>query len=398
MAQIDLTNWTPQEREEGVERIIREDARAGFDLRQGPLVRMKVLRLGSEDHVVLFTIHHIVSDAWSMGVLVREVCELYDAISKGKDSPLPELEIQYSDYAYWQRQYLVETVMEERLAYWKKQLGGRPSALDLPVDHPRPLVPSYRGATRSFSLSAELSQLLRALIRQEGVTLFMALLAAFKTLLYKYTGQKDIIVGTSASNRNRAEIEPLIGYFFDTLPMRTDLSGNPKFRELLRRVKEAALGGYTHQDLPFEMLIEEIQPERSVRQIPLFNVAFGLQNAFRGDLKLEGLKISSMITEQEWARFDLSIWITEDVEEIQVSWIYSQDLFEEETISGMHGHFETLLFSIVDEPDARLNSLNISFEDGAGLTHQEQGDWEDLEAEKPISIKRKGINLSTEPA
>jgi non-ribosomal peptide synthetase component F len=277
---------------------------------------------------------------------------------------------------------------EERLAYWKKQLGKMPSALDLPADHPRPLVPSCRVATRSFSLSAELSRSLRALSRQEGVTPFMTLLAAFKTQLYKYSGQKDIIVGTPASNRNRAEIEPLIGCFVDTLPMRTDLSGNPRFRELLRRVKEAALGGYTHQDLPFETVIDKTQPELFVGQMPLFNVAFG-----RGDL--EGLKIRSMMKEQKWARFDLSMWMTEDVDEIQVSWIYSQDLFEEGTVIRMHGHFETLLLSVVDRPDGRLNSINISFEDGAEPTHQEQGDWEDLEAEKPISSRRKGINLST---
>jgi len=393
----DLSRLGMEEREEEARRIAKEEARTGFDLRRGPLMRVKVLRLAEEEHVVLFTMHHIVSDAWSLGVLVREICALYGAFSQGQGSPLPELEIQYADYAYWQRQYLTGAVLEKHLTYWKQQLGGTLPSLELPVDHPRPSIPSYRGATVSFSLSAALSKSLKSLSRQEGVTMFMLTLAAFKTLLHRYTAQEDIIIGTSAENRNRTEIEPLIGFFVNTLPLRTNLSGNPRFRELLRRVKEVALGGYTHQDLPFEKLVEELQPERSVRQMPLFNVAFGVQNAPGEDLKLRDIKIKPMITEQEGVRFDLAIWVTDGLEEMEVSWIYSMDLFEEETVRQMHDNFETLLFSIVDRPDARLANLDISPQAETGLSYKEQDEWEDSEPGQPISTKRRGVNLYTEP-
>jgi amino acid adenylation domain-containing protein len=393
----DLRRLGAEEREEEVRRKVREEARTGFDLRLGPLIRIKVLKLGEEDHVVLCTMHHIVSDAWSMGVLAREICALYQLMNEGKGSPLPELAIQYADYACWQRQYLTGAILERHLAYWKKQLSGKLPELDLPTDYPRPSIPSYRGATKSFLLSAELSQSLRSLIRREGVTLYMLLLAAFKTLLYRYTAQEDIIIGTSAENRNRAEIEPLIGFFVNTLPMRTDLSGNPTFRELLKRVKDVALGGYAHQDLPFEKLVEEIQPERSVRQMPLFNVAFGVQNAPREDLKLRGIEVKPVVAEQEGARFDLALWITEDHQQMQVSWIYSKDLFEAETVIHMHDHFETLLSSIVDRPDARLTNLDISPWAKIAPNSQGPGDREDSDIEEPKSIKRRGISLFTEP-
>jgi len=341
--------------------------------------------------------HHIASDAWSMGVLAREVCALYHAFNEGEASPLPELKIQYADYAYWQRQYLRGSALEKHLAYWRKQLGGKLPVMDLPTDYPRPSIPSYRGSTKSFLLPVELSQSLKGLIRREGVTLFMLLLAAFKTLLYKYTAQEDIIIGTSAENRNRTEIEPLIGFFVNTLPMRTSLSGNPTFRELLKRVKEVALGGYAHQDLPFEKLVEEIRPERAVRQMPLFNVVFGVQNAPREDLRLQGLEIKPVVAEWEGSRFDLTIWITEGREQIQASWIYSEDLFKADTVVHMHDHFEFLLSGIVDRPDTRLTNLDISPEMRISPNPQGPGDRDDLDIEEPLPIKRRGINLITKP-
>jgi hypothetical protein len=392
----DLSNLTREEREELVGRIAREEEEARFDLSRGPLMRVKVLKLGDEEHIALFTMHHIVSDAWSNGILVREVCALYEAMSEGKESPLPELEIQYADYAYWQKQCLTDSVLQKHLTYWKKQLGGKLPALDLPSDYPRPSVPSHRGATKSFSLSAELHQSLRMLSRQEGVTLYMALLAAFKTLLYKYTGQEDIIIGTSTANRNRAEIEPLIGFFVNVLPMRTDLSGNPKFRELLRRVKKVALDGYAHHELPFEKLVEEIQPERAVKQMPLYNVSFGVQNAPREEIRLNGVKVRPMAAEQDGARFDLALWVMEDREGMQASWIYSKDLFEERTVARMHKHFETLLFNIIDRPDARLSALDILSTTEIALNHKGQDYSEESDMEKPLSTQRRGVNLSTE--
>jgi non-ribosomal peptide synthetase component F len=292
-------------------------------------------------------------------VLVREVAEHYEAISEGNISRLPELKIQYADYAYWQRCYLRDETLEKHLQYWKKQLGGRLPVVDLAGDHPRPLVPSYRGTSKLILLPADLCDSLKALSKHEGVTLFMALLAAFKTLLYKYTGEEDIIVATAAVNRSRAEIEPLIGFFVNMLPMRTDLSGNPRFRELLWRVREVALGAYTHQEMPFEKLVEEIQPERDLRQMPLFNIAFGMQKAPIEKLLLSRLKIRPMAGGHDAARIDLSLWITESAEAMWARWNYSTDLFEEEAIVRMHGHFETLLSNIIARPDAPLDKLEM---------------------------------------
>jgi Condensation domain len=337
-----------------------------------------------------------VSDGWSMEILIREIGALYQAYLLGQESPLSELPIQYADYAKWQRQYLTDKVLEKHLAYWKKQLSGPLPALDLPAAHARPLVPSYRGANKSFSLSAELSAALKSLSRQEGVTLYMTLLAAFKTLLYGYTAQEDIIIGTPVANRNRAEIEPLIGFFINMLPMRTDLSGNPRFRELLKQVKDVVLDGYAHQDLPFEELIKEIRPERSTMEMPLFNVVLGVQNIRGEDLKLGDLEVKPMIMESKVARLDLSLLVTAGLKKTQFLWVYRKDLFEEEAVIRMHGHFEALLFNIVDRPDARLTALNVLSMGEIGLSNKEQGDREESDLRKLRSIKRKTVIVSSE--
>jgi len=398
LKRIDLTNLTREEREEEARRIARKEARRGFDLNKGPLLRVKALKLGEEQHVLLYTMHHIVSDEESVGKLMQEVGALYDTMSKGQVSPLPELKIQYADYASWQRQHMTGALLEKHLSYWKKQLGGKLPVLDLPVDHPRRPGSSYLGGEKSFSLPAELSQSLRELSRRERVTLSMVLLATFKTLLYRYTSQDDIIVETEAPNRNRAEIEPLIGLFMNMLPLRTDLSGNPRFRELLRRVKEVALGGHIYQDIPFEKLVEEMRPESAARGIPLFNIAFGTRLPRREDLMLNGAKIKPMAAEQEMVRFDVALWVTAGAEGIQVCWTYNKNLFEEVTVMRMHNHFETLLFNIADGPDARLLSLKISSRAETRTGHEEQEDLEGSNLRKLKSIKRKGVRLPTEPA
>jgi amino acid adenylation domain-containing protein len=354
-----LSGMAVEERAREVEKAVQEEAGKGFDLSRDPLLRVKLLKLEEEEHVALFTMHHIISDAWSMGVLVRELCLFYEARSKGLESPLPELDIQYADYASWQRNYLSGEVLEEHLRYWRKQLGVKPQAVNLAGDHPRPSVPSDRGAVKSLSLPAELYGPLKALSKREGATMFMVLLAAFKTLLHKYTAQDDILVGTSALNRNRMEIEPLIGFFVNMLPMKTNFGGNPRFREILRRVKMVALGAYAHQDLPFEKLVEEIQPERKLGQMPLFNIVFGVFNAPHEEMRLSGLKVSPVTGGDESARLDLSLWITEGAETGRAGWTYSTDLFEEETIVRMHGHFETLLSIIVAQPDVLLDQIEI---------------------------------------
>ncbi|RMF36691.1 MAG: non-ribosomal peptide synthetase, partial [Chloroflexi bacterium] len=274
---VDLSGLPKAAREAEVQRLATEEAQRPFDLSRGPLLRVTLLRLGDEEHVALLTMHHIISDGWSMRVLVQELAALYDAFSHGRPSPLPDLPIQYADFALWQREWLQGEVLEEQLAYWKQQLSGSPPVLELPTDRPRPPVQSFRGAHRPFMLPRPLSQAIKALCRREGVTPFMLLLAAFQTLLHRYTGQDDISVGTPIANRNRAEIEGLIGYFANTLVLRTDLSGDPPFRELLKRVREVALGAYAHQDLPFEMLVDALQPERDLSHTPLFQVMFVLQ-------------------------------------------------------------------------------------------------------------------------
>jgi non-ribosomal peptide synthetase component F/acyl carrier protein len=353
----DLAGLTEEERSEKVRIIRRQEAETGFDLRRGSLLRVKVLKLEEEEHVMLFTIHHIVCDAWSLAVLVREMRDLYGAISQGNGQLLPELEIQYADYAYWQRGYLSDDVLEEQLQYWKKQLSGMSPVINLASDHPRPLVPSRRRAAKSIPLPPELYQSLKALSRQEGVTLFVALLAAFKTLLYKYTAESDIVIGIPMANRNRAEVEPLIGFLANALPMRTDLSGNPRFTQLLKRVKNVALESHVHREIPFEMLVEAIQSERESGQARLFNIAFGVQNAPEEEARPPGLKISLVAAEHDQASSELALWITKGAEAIGAEWVYSADLFEEGTIIRMHSHFETLLSSIVARPDAPLDEL-----------------------------------------
>lgn len=393
-----LTSVPREQREIEVQRLMREVARTGFDLSRGPLLRIIVIQLDEQEHVLLYAMHHIVSDVWSMSVLSREIRTLYRAISEGKSSPLPELKIQYADYACWQRSYLNGETLEKHLQYWRSQLSGNLPVLNLPADYPRPSVSSYRGATILNLLPAELSQSLRRLSRQEGVTPFMLLLAAFKTLLYRYSAQEDIIVGVSWLNRDRAETELLIGFFVNMLPMRTDLSGNPRFRELLMRVKGVALDAYAHQEAPFEKLVEEIQPERKVGRTPLYNVVFGLHNSRKDDEIVEsqpnGINIGSLGVERGSAKVDLMLWITEEQEAMWASWVYSADLFEEATIIRMQGHFETLLSSIVDRPDAPIDELEIRTESERSQQSINLAARRELNYSRFKSVKPRSIPLS----
>ena len=267
---------------------------------------------------------------------------LYGALVDGQPSPLAELPIQYADFAVWQREWLQGEVLESQLSYWKKQLEGTPAVLNLPTDHPRPAVQSHRGARQSIELSKELTEGLKALSRKEGVTLFMTLLAAFQTLLYRYTGQDDIVIGSPIANRNRAEIEGLIGSFVNTLVLRSNFSDNPTFKELLAGVREMTLGAYAHQDLPFEKLVEELQPERSLSHSPLFQVMFVLQNTPSASLTFEGLSTSPVRIEAETAKFDLTLSMHEEAEGFKGALEYSADLFEAGTITRIAGHFHTL--------------------------------------------------------
>jgi amino acid adenylation domain-containing protein/FkbM family methyltransferase len=354
---VDLTALGEDEREAVAQHLAREEAQRPFELARGPLLRVNVLRLREREHVVLFTMHHIVSDAWSMGVLVLEVAALYEAFSNDEPSPLPELEIQYADYAYWQQQWLSGEVLDKQIAFWKEQLAGSTPLLKLPTDHPRPSVQTYEGASQSFALSGATAESLKVLSREEGVTLFMVMLAAFQVLLARYTGQFDINVGTATAGRNRGETEGLIGFFINTLVLRTELAGNPTFKELLARVRQVCLGAYAHQDVPFEKLVEELQPERSLSHTPLFQVMLNLHNLPQESLQLPGLTIGAREILNERSKFDLTLALSESAQEIAGSFIYNTGLFEPATVRRMANHFNALLESVAVNPHQRILEL-----------------------------------------
>ncbi|HEU4508569.1 MAG TPA: condensation domain-containing protein, partial [Pyrinomonadaceae bacterium] len=357
---LDLSAVAEDEREAEARRVATEELQRPFDLSTGPLLRASVLRLSEQEHVLLCTMHHIISDGWSMGVLIRELTTLYEAYATGKESPLPELAIQYADYAHWQREWLQGEVLEKQINYWKQQMDGAPPVLELPTDYPRPAVQTFNGANQSITLPVELTTGLKALTQREGVTLFMTLLAAFQTLLWRYSGQEDIVVSTGIANRNRAETEPLIGFFVNTLVLRTDLSGEPSFTELLRRVREVTLGAYAHQDVPFELLVEALAPERDARYTPLFQVMLVLQNA-RTDkpVKLAELEASGVGGESGAAKFDLTMFVEERGEELGVVLEYNTDLFAESTIEQMLESFRRLVEGIVAAPEQRITSIEM---------------------------------------
>jgi amino acid adenylation domain-containing protein len=356
---IDLRTVDDAEREAEARSVAAAESQRPFDLSSGPLLRASVVRLTDHDHMLLCTMHHIISDGWSMGVLIRELTTLYEAYSTGRKSPLPKLEIQYADFAHWQRAWLRGEVLERQLSYWKKQLTGAPAVLELPTDYARPAVQTYSGATQFFVLPAALREQLEDLSRSNSATLFMTLLAAFQTLLSRYSRQSDVVVGSPIANRNRAETENLIGFFVNTLVLRTDLSGDPSFGELLGRVREVALGAYAHQDVPFELLVEELQPERSLAHTPLFQVVFTLQNAPMPRADLEKLSVAGLAVERATAKFDLGLNISGSPGELQGALEYNTDLFDAATIRRMLSHFEILLANVVSNPDQRLSELQL---------------------------------------
>ena len=339
-----------------IQDFVIEEVKRPFDLTKAPLLRGTLLKLAEQEYVLVFVMHHIICDGWSMRSLIREVAALYDAFSNSKPSPLPELPIQYADFAVWQSQWSKE-YLQNHLSYWKQQLAGATTVLELPTDKPRPAVQSFQGATTHFQLSPSLTEKLKSLSQQSGCTLFMTLLAAFQTLLYRYSRQEDISVGTPIANRNHSELQPLIGVFVNTLVMRTDLSGNPSFRELLTRVRQVALGAYAHEDLPFEQLVEELQPERNLSHQPLFQVMFVLQENLTPELVLPGLTLKRLETDSKTAKFDLTLYLVDSEPAITGAFEYSSDLFEAATIDRAIAHFTTLLEGIVTNPDRRLSEL-----------------------------------------
>jgi aspartate racemase len=354
---VDLQGLPEAVREEEAARLALVDARQPFNLGETPLMRATLLKLAAEEQVLLLNMHHIAFDGWSWGVFARELSELYKAFLQGQASPLAELPIQYADFAMWQREWLQGEALETQLDYWKEKLRGNLPYLRLPTDFPRPALQTYNGSTVSSLLSPGLTERLKAFSRREGVTLFVTLLAAFQVLLLRYTGQEDLLVGTPIANRNREEIEGLIGVFLNVLVMRSDLSGNPSFWELLRQVRETALGAYAHQDLPFEKLVEELNPERDLSRSPFFQVLMSLQNTPMQPLEFSGLKVSRMKVGSATSKFDLSLYATEMPEGLSCTFEYNTDLFEADRIERMLGHLQVLLEGVVAHPEQRLSNL-----------------------------------------
>ncbi|MBI5649978.1 MAG: amino acid adenylation domain-containing protein [Chloroflexi bacterium] len=359
------------------------EARAPFDLTRGPLVRARLLRLADDEHIVLLTMHHIISDGWSMGVFIGEMAMLYAAFARGQASPLPDLPIQYADFTMWQRERCAQGGIENQVAYWKHQLGGALPMLELPTDQPRPAVQSSRGATQSARVPRALLDALKALSQREGATLFMTLTAAFQILLHRYTGQDDLCIGTPIANRMRAELETLIGLFINTLVIRADLSGAPTFRDLLKRVRQTTLDAYANQDVPFEQLVEILQPQRAMSHTPLFQVMVILQNAPVTSQHLPGLTLTMLDVDAGTATFDLTFSISELPDGLDVAVEYATDLFNADTLARMLGHLQTLLENIVANPD--LPITNYQF-----LTEPERAqvliEWNDTRADYPRDV------------
>src|SRR6185369_5352211 len=359
VALTDLSHLPETERQAKAQREATAEGQQPFNLSEGPLFRVRLLKLGSEEHVLLLTLHHIIGDGWSMGVLYKELSALYTSYASGAESPLAELPVQYADYAVWQRERLNEELLEEQVQYWREQLRGAPAVLELPTDRPRPIVPTYRGARQRVELSEELSRELKELSRGEGVTLFMTLLTAFQILLWRYTGQQDIVVGTPTAGRNRAEIEPLIGFFVNTLALRTEVSGQRTFRELLQSGKQVCLEAYAHQDLPFDRLVDELGLQRNLRQSPLVQVTFNLANREEEGLSLPGLKTGPLGNYEAAAKFDLTLNVAESGKKLVLNFIYNPDLFEVATIARLSNYFQQVLNGIVADPAQSAHQLTV---------------------------------------
>ncbi|MEK8020608.1 MAG: amino acid adenylation domain-containing protein [Candidatus Parabeggiatoa sp.] len=356
---INLQALRKEEQEFEVQRLINEEAKYLFDLSKGPLFRTTLLQLSYDSYILLVNMHHIISDGWSIGILIREVGTLYEAFSQGKSSPLPPLPIQYVDFAHWQRQLLVGERLEKQLTYWKKHLANAPSLLELPTDYPRPPVQRFRGATKHLQLTPDLTGQLTILSQKAGTTLFMTLLSAFATLLSRYSGQSDIVIGSPIANRTQSQIEPLIGFFVNSLVLRLDLSGNPRFDELLKRVRRVALGAYAHQDIPFEQLVEERQPERNLSHNPLFQVMLVFQNTPTSTLTFRDLTVTLLANDNLTTKFDLNFHWSESPQGLVGTLYYNTDLFNQATITRMLGHFQTLLEDIVTAPEKQLSTLRL---------------------------------------
>ena len=376
---LDLQMGPEVEQADRISEILNTEAQQQFDLAQGPLFRAKLTRVAAQEHILQITMHHIISDGWSTGVLVREIAALYNACVTGAEAKVDALPVQYSDYALWQRQWLTGGC--EAITGWttgKSNLPGAPTVLQLPTDNPRPRVRTMRGATEYVLLKPELLKRLHEISREQGATLYMVLLAAFNVLLSRYSGQKDIVIGSPIAGRNRAELESLVGFFVNALVLRCDLQGDPDFRELLARVKEVCLSAYAHQDLPFEMLVDELQVERNLSHSPLFQTVFVLQNAPRKSLELAKLGVEYLPIQSTTAKFDLTLTMQESQDGLETWLEYDTDLFESSTIRRMLGHLTSLVEGIAATPELKISKLPM-------LSREERREWL---AEHEVAVER----------
>ena len=374
----DLRHVVDSDPEAEAVRIIGEESGYSFDLGKGPLLRTALLRLGETSYVFVVTMHHIVSDKWSMGVFWSELSTIWEAFARNAHCPLPDLSLQYADFAVWEREWLAGDELARLVSYWKAQLAEL-TVLDLPADRPRPAVPSFRGAARCVTIPASLAAKLQGLGQREGATLFMTLLAAFQTLLFRYSGQDDIAVGTFTANRNRAEIEDLIGFFINTLVLRADFSGSPTFRELLAQVRRTALDAYAHQDLPFAQLVQELSPERDLSRNPLFQVAFQLLNTPTADREQADADDEVLEAPHESAILDMALTAWESAEGLGLEIEYNTDLFEADTVERLARHYQALLESIVADPDQRVHELPLLSE----MEQRQLAGWNDTSVANP---------------
>jgi amino acid adenylation domain-containing protein len=366
-------------RESEARRLALVEIGQPFDLQTGPLIRTMLLELTEQDHIFVLNTHHIISDRWSMNRLWQEIVEGYEHEVNGVALDQPALAIQYADYALWQREYLSGEMLDQQLSYWKETLAGAPASLDLPTNRPRPAQQSFRGSRQTVVLPKTLGEELQALSRREGATLFMTLLAAFNVLLMRYSGQEDIVIGSPIAGRTRPELEKLIGFFVNTLVLRTRLDQNPSFRELLRQVRETAMGAYAHQDVPFEKLVEELKPERDLSRNPLFQVMFALQNVPAATGRMAGVEVSGFQLAGESAKFDLTLFAVESPEGLRATFEYNTDLFDASTIERLMRHFEVLLTAAVANPELRVQDLPLLDE----AERQQILDWNATRAEYP---------------
>jgi amino acid adenylation domain-containing protein len=390
---VDLSSVPDSERTSEAKRLAVAEAKRPFDLAKGPLLRITLLRLSDDDHVLLLNTHHIVSDAWSAAVMIEEIGVLYEAFAAHRPSPLPEPAIQYADFAAWQRQWLQGEVLQKQLAYWRTALEGAPAVLELPTDRPRPEGRTFRGDYELVAIPRDLIEQLKAFSRKEDTTLFMTLMTAFQALLSRYSGQEHIIVGTDLAGRTSVDTERLIGFFISVLPIHGDLSGDPRFREFLKKMRNVALGAYAHQDLPLDKIVEELQPERSMSHNPLVQVLFVMQNTPRAEKKFADLTFHAFEVGVAHSKFDLAVFMVEQRDGILGSWLYSRDLFDAPTIRRMAGHYENMLRSIVAQPDARISALEFQSEAEKQEQAQQAEDRKNSQRKKIFKVQPKAVSL-----